>query len=279
MKSVAAGVAVVLVGCAGLVTGCEKAPSSSTGTQAAKTPVPQTAATNEPKSATPATPPAAAPAPAPANPIGEPKATTPVNPHELPPSLGEATMENGVMTVAGVALKVPEAWEKADTGNAAIRPAMKFTIAAPAGTSIEPGTVNVFAGIKGTPEQNLSRWLLQMNNIEGKPEKEQFQQNGLTITRLAVVGQYNPGMGMGPGGRQTKDNWAMYGLVISGGPEGDIHILSRGPKEILLRQRENWDAFTKSATPAKGAPAAPAPATAPTPTDEKPKADEPKAAG
>jgi len=173
------------------------------------------------------------------------------------------------MTVAGVNLTVPEGWETEDVGTATIRPAMKFKLAAPAGTSIEPGTVNVFAGIKGTPEQNLQRWLLQMNNLEGKPEKEQYPQNGLTITRFAAVGLYNPGLGMGAGARQAKENWAMFGLVISGGPEGDIHILARGPKEILIRQRPQWDAFTKSATPVKPIEA---------PAEETP-AGEPKAAG
>lgn len=262
MKSMVRGVAVTVFGCVALMMGCEKAPSSSPAPQAAKAPVPQTAAMSEP--AKPA--PAPAPAPSVTNPIGQPAPGA--EPAPLPPSLGTATLENGVMTVAGVTMKVPAAWEKADTGSAAIRPAMKFTLAAPEGTSIEAGTVGVFSGIKGTPEQNLARWLAQVNNLEGKPEKEQFQQNGLTITRLVAVGTYNPGMGMTGG--QAKENWVIYGLVVSGGPEGDVQILARGPKEVMLRQRENWDAFMKSAAPVKVIEA---------PAAEKPATDESKAGG
>lgn len=266
MKSVVHGLTMIVVAGVVGVAGCEQKSATPPEKQANKA-VPQTAATTEPAKSAPAPPPASTEAPA-ANPIGQPP-LPPNHPPLVPPTLGEATLEKDVMTVAGVTMKVPEGWAQEDTGTAAIRPAMKFKIPAPAGTSIEPATVGVYSGIKGTPEQNLARWLAQVNNLEGKPEKEQFQQNGLTITRLVAVGMYNPGMGMTGG--QAKENWALFGLVISGGAEGDVQILAKGPKEIMLRQREKWDAFMKSAAPVKGAATTgetPAPAT-----------PEPKAAG
>jgi hypothetical protein len=163
-----------------------------------------------------------------------------------------ATVDGDTLTAAGVRFTVPSAWTRQEVPEATrVKPLIRYQLSPPAGSSIDPGSVNFFHGLGGTPERILSLWLVQVNSVQGRPEKLDRQINGMRVVSLLAQGVYTPGAGMTEG--TPKENWVIMGAVV-GGPQGDLQIIARGPKETLLPQREAWEAMLNSATPTQPMP-------------------------
>jgi len=230
------GVMVVVAACGitALVGGCEKkAPTPSGGAATPSTPQP-----------TPAPAPAPAPEAPATNPIGSPAPTPPAPPPAAVTAAPKATRDGSTLSVAGLSMTIPENWKDMEVGAGMFPPAARFSID-PVPGDTEPVTIGIFAGIKGTVEANMNRWLIQVTRLESRPDRQELKVGDLTVHQLVASGAFNPTM---PGQPQqaSKDNWMILGAIVQGGPDGDVHILARGPKSTLLRSREAWDAFVQS---------------------------------
>lgn len=203
----------------------------------------------------------------PSNPISNrpPAAAQPQG--DLPPTNTEATFDGKTMTLGGLRFDIPEGWEKQELSpSQPIRPAARFTLNPPEGVKADPAMVSFYHGIRGSPEQNIARWRNQITTPLEKPEEKTHDVNGVRVLTLVAQGTYAGGMGMTQSGPQ--ENWAVLGAVISG-PGGDVHVLARGPKDILIPQRNAWEKMVTSFVAANAKPTTESKPAAETPTSDK----------
>ena len=188
----------------------------------------------------------------PAMPAGDPASGSAMGEQSMPGASAEdsqasssqpTAMDNALPTilVAGVRMKPADEWVR-EQPSGSMR-AAQFRASGEAG---ELEVVVYGRGIGGSVEQNIERWINQISNHVGEPERGEIETNGLTISWVEVTGTYGGGMGPMSGGAPEAGT-TLLGAVISGGPSGNIFIKATGDKAMAAQQQDAWMAFLNSA--------------------------------
>jgi hypothetical protein len=150
------------------------------------------------------------------------------------------------LAIAGVAFTVPDGWKVVPPANN-LR-AAQYALPGPGGDA-EAVFFYFGPGQGGNVSQNVSRWVSQFSE-EGSSEpiageRATFEQDNLRITLVRTQGTYNPGT-MGGGDPTPQPNFALFGLVVEGGPQGNIFVKVTGPIPTMEAQRTALEDLAKS---------------------------------
>lgn len=135
--------------------------------------------------------------------------------------------------MAGLLVPVPARWLR-EQPTSASRVAQYR-----AGESGELVAFHFGVGQGGTAEDNIRRWVGQFQPLAGETTPLRALQrapgaDGLVITRVVLVGNYNAGT-MTAGGKAAppRNNWALDALIIEGGPRGSVFLRLTGPADFV----------------------------------------------
>lgn len=119
------------------------------------------------------------------------------------------------------------------------------------GTDGQDAELAIFAGIGGSAQQNVERWIGQFSSADGSPVKDQAkitnrQVNGLKITQVDVSGVFNSG-GMGPmgGSGEPKSNYRMLAAVVES-PIGPWYLKLTGPEPTVSQWEDSFNQYLDS---------------------------------
>lgn len=165
-----------------------------------------------------------------------------------PPAGVEVRAGGNILEAAGVAFTVPEGWKQVPPSNP-----MRLAQYALPGAAGEGELVLFYfgRGQGGDRESNIRRWAAQFRNDDPSTttlgaDVGELEKDGLRVALVKTSGTYDPGsMGMGPA-PEPKPDWALFGLVIEGGPEGSIFVKATGPKATMEAHNANLEAFAQS---------------------------------
>jgi hypothetical protein len=166
-------------------------------------------------------------------------------------STPQTTAADGSVTIAGITVTPPEAWE--NLGASGMRQA-QFRHAPVTGDG-EPGEVNVFyfgPASGGGVEANLNRWIGQMQLPDGgdpgtAAERSTFTADGMKGHVVSLDGTYMSG-GMRPmGGEKTPmEGYRLVGVVLEG-PEGSVFFKLTGPQATAKAMEADLMAMVEGA--------------------------------
>ncbi len=238
-----------------------RADGSTEATPTSDAPARQPAATD---AAPPANPHAADP---PANPHAAP--ARPANPHAADPSTmlppghpplptqndappgGTDPVRDGVLSLDGVKLTVPEGWVSKPVTPGGMGPVAVFELPGADGAGAAEVRITHFPGMKGMDEPNINRWLGQVLSAEGQPvtrdeadiSVETF--DGVTLTLVDVSGSV-PASGamMGGAGARIEDGRMIAAIVDH--DMGPHYVKVNGPAATVERWSDAITAFLKS---------------------------------
>jgi hypothetical protein len=164
---------------------------------------------------------------------------------------GETKVMQGgnILQAAGLAFTVSEDWKN-------VKPSTSMRVAEyELGGSAGPAEMAVFyfgRNQGGGIEDNIRRWAGQFtpdsNTTQTGAQVARVEKDDLRIAMVKTEGTYDPGsMGpMGPANTGPKPDYALFGVVVEGGPEGSLFIKVTGPKQTLAEQNEALETFAKS---------------------------------
>ena len=148
--------------------------------------------------------------------------------------------EAGTFEAAGLVFAVPASWQ-------AVPPSttmrlVEYRLPGEAGDA----ELTVFAfpsGQGGSITDNLNRWAGQFKTPDGKePESKRrtLESNGLKVYVVQTEGTYAP-TSMGPMApkKPAQAGQALYGLIVEGGPQGNVFVKVAGPKATVDRYEED----------------------------------------
>ncbi len=148
-------------------------------------------------------------------------------------------------TAAGLAFTIDPSW-KSEQPSSSFR-AAQFRLPAPDGVE-GSGELALFQGIGGSAQQNIDRWIGQMQNPVGEPEQIKKTVNGLAVQTLDVKGTLAVGAMMGGG--EAKSGMRMLAAVVEG-QGGPWHWKLTGPDEVLEHWKPAFLAMVDSTKPAQ----------------------------
>lgn len=177
--------------------------------------------------------------------------------HDLPASDGsDMTIEAGttevmaggnILQVAGLAFTVSEDWKFTKPANP-IRVA-EYELNGSGG----PAEMAVFyfgQGQGGGIEDNIRRWVGQFSSDDSGQtgaDVARTEKDNLQLALVKTEGTYDPGtMAPAMAAQGPKENYALFGLVVAGGPEGSVFIKVTGPKETVKEHNEALEAMAQS---------------------------------
>lgn len=155
------------------------------------------------------------------------------------------------LTIAGVMWDVPTAWKPVRAHS----PMRKAQLSLPGESGDAEFVIYHFGrGEGGGTQANIQRWASQFKS-DGHgtptPETKTIEANGLKSTIVDVVGTYAPAPMMGGAAAAPKPDYALYGVIVEGGPEGSLFVKVTGPKKTIDHWKKELDRYTKSGRPAK----------------------------
>lgn len=205
-----------------------------------------------------ATAPATAPAPSTSLPLAAAAATSGTADGAIAPPPPVTVRAGGnIFEAAGIAFTIPAGWEKGTPSNK-FRLA-QYTFAGPGG----PAEAVVFyfgPGQGGGTDQNIRRWTGQFKSDDATTTALAgdtafiTQKDGLKLAMVKCAGTFDAGAmpGMAAGAATgPKPGYALFGLVVEGGPEGSLFIKITGPKTTLDAQGKALEDFAVSARRSK----------------------------
>ncbi|MHC4609231.1 MAG: hypothetical protein ACYS7M_02655 [Planctomycetota bacterium] len=242
-------IAVALGGCRREPPPPPLAPSSP---QAAPAPASADKVATPPPGAPEASPPPTASAPAITGREQLPPGHPPIDsPPQRPPQrsgAAKATEADGELTVAGLRFDIPEGWES-QKPRSSMR-AAQYSLPGEAG----PAELAVFPGIGGTVQANIDRWIAQFKdpeNPDGKVDSEvkTFEKGGLKLSIVRASGTHTPAR-MGPSAPPTDSvsAYALFGVIVEGGPQGTLFIKTTGPLATINAHGDALTNIAQSAT-------------------------------
>lgn len=152
-----------------------------------------------------------------------------------------------ILQVAGLAFTVSDAWENVKPNNPVRVAEYKLNGAGgPAEMAIFYFGKNQGGGV----EDNIRRWAAQFSDgstTASGAEVGRIEKGGLKIALVKTDGTYNPGS-MGPmmPKVEPKPDFALFGLVVEGGPEGSVFVKVTGPKATIAEQNEALETMAQS---------------------------------
>lgn len=108
------------------------------------------------------------------------------------------------------------------------------------------GLLVISAGIGGSVEDNVARWIAQFTETEGVPTQQDLQISGspLLVTQVIATGTYNAGMpGQAP---DLKPETTLWGAIVQNGPEGTVFFKAVGPKQTMAERTVAWDILIRN---------------------------------
>ncbi|MBL8745632.1 MAG: hypothetical protein JNK58_04655 [Phycisphaerae bacterium] len=163
---------------------------------------------------------------------------------EIGPKLGDDVRVKQIGFVKGLRYVLPVNWTPETPDN----PMRLVQIRIPplANELHGDGTLVISAGIGGSVDDNIARWVAQFTEVEGVPTQQDLQITGspLLVTQVIATGTYNAGM---PGAEPVlQPNTTMWGAIVQGGPEGVVFIKAVGPKETMQERHVAWEVFVRN---------------------------------
>lgn len=162
-------------------------------------------------------------------------------------SLAGALIGGHEVTAAGLVFEVPITWVPG-VPSSQMRAAQ---VAIPGdGGAAELAVFHFGEGQGGRVEDNLVRWIGQMELPAGEtPQRDFFESGGFAVTLLSAAGTLKAGtMGMGPA--EAQPNSLLLGAVVEG-PGGPWFFKATGPESTLAPQRDAFVAALKSVRTAR----------------------------
>ncbi|MBX7247001.1 MAG: hypothetical protein K1X53_16000 [Candidatus Sumerlaeaceae bacterium] len=168
-----------------------------------------------------------------------------------PPPI-KVEMTSTSLVAAGLNIVIPETWSPAKPENS-MRLA-QYSIPGEAG----PAELVVFyfgPGQGGSIESNVQRWAGQFSADKDTtgpitPEVASLEHDGLRVALVRTKGTYTASSMM-PGApkAEPKPGYALFGVVVEGGPEGSVFLKATGPAKTLDAQAANFEFLAKSVKP------------------------------
>lgn len=180
-----------------------------------------------------------------------PARTAPADPYGTP-----QTPSGGAMQIAGISFSPADAWN--DLGPSAMRKAQYQH--PPVEGDAEAAELTVFyfgPNQGGTIEQNIQRWIGQMQTADGGDATSSAMRSklengqGLTVHFVEVDGTYMKSMGGGPmtGGRtKAMPDFRMVGAIVEA-PQGNVFFKLTGPQATAEAMEEGMRAMLNEAKP------------------------------
>ena len=135
--------------------------------------------------------------------------------------------------MAGLLVPVPARWLREQPASASRVAQYR------AGESGEFVAFHFGVGQGGSAEDNIRRWAGQFQPLAGESTPLRALQqapgaDGLAITRVLLLGNYNAGMMTADGkAAPPRDNWALDALIVEGGPRGSVFLRLTGPADFV----------------------------------------------
>jgi hypothetical protein len=141
---------------------------------------------------------------------------------------------------------VPEGWIEEAPASAMRR--AQYRLPGEGGADAE---LAIFAGIGGSVEQNVNRWIDQFSTADGKSVRDSAtvthrQLDGMETTLVDVLGTFKASS-MGPmgGSGEDKPDYRMLGAVIEA-PSGPWFLKLTGPQETVTKWEASFESYLES---------------------------------
>lgn len=177
--------------------------------------------------------------------------TPPATSDTTAPSPAMSPPGGDAISLAGVTFTIPEGWVQ-ETPDSTMRLA-QYRLPGEAG----PAELTVFhfgPGQGGSTQANIDRWVGQFQSPEtpnNPPESDvsAVDHGPLKLSIVKASGTYTP-TPMGPMAprESPKTDFALYGLIVEGGPRGTLFIKATGPQSTIQAQEQALESFARSAT-------------------------------
>lgn len=167
-----------------------------------------------------------------------------------PADRGGVRATTGSLVAAGIGFMIPDGWIPEEPSSP-VRLA-QYRLPGSGGDA----EMSVFAfgpGQGGTPKANIERWVGQFRNDEATTGSQpadvaELETGGLRLYLVRTSGTYTPtAMGMMGPPQEPKPDYALFGLVVEGGPQGLLFVKVTGPRQTMQEQNANLEAFALSA--------------------------------
>jgi len=140
---------------------------------------------------------------------------------------------------SGLQFTAPEGWMEESPSSAMRKSQFRLPGPDPLGGDAE---VAVFAGIGGSVEQNVTRWIKQFQTA-GSPHVEKQSINNFQVTLVDVAGTFSAGM-MG-GQADAKPGYRMLAAVIETG-NAPWFVKMVGPQDTVTKWENSFTSFVSS---------------------------------
>jgi hypothetical protein len=189
----------------------------------------------------------------------EPPATTPapVGSMTLPPGMNGHGMPHPPMPGASTAARGPLALHWDDPPRWQRRPpstpmrAMEYRVPR-TGSDAEDGecfVVTFGPGQGGSIDDNIERWVKQLQPTSSAVERTKRTVNGMSVTRVEVAGTYTPmAMPAMPPPGAPKQGWRLVGDIVEA-PSGSWFFKMTGPDATVKAAGKELDALIDSVRP------------------------------
>lgn len=144
---------------------------------------------------------------------------------------------------AGLVFEVPATWQPTAPASTMRKAQVKIP---GEGGEAELAVFHFGEGQGGRVEDNLVRWIGQIESAKGEgPEREFFEAGPFAVTLLSATGTLKAGqMGMGP--KEAQPGSMLLAAVVEG-PGGPWFFKATGPEKTLAPQRDTFASVLKSA--------------------------------
>lgn len=158
-------------------------------------------------------------------------------------SVAGALLGGHEVKAAGLVFEVPSTWKP--TAPASTMRKAQVAIPGPGGDA-ELAVFHFGEGQGGRVEDNLVRWITQIEGAKGEgPQRDFFETGAYAVTMLSASGTLKAGqMGMGP--KEAQPNSMLLAAVVEG-PGGPWFFKATGPEKTLAPQRDTFVSVLKSA--------------------------------
>lgn len=156
-----------------------------------------------------------------------------------------------ILQAAGLAFTVDDTWKN-------VKPSSSMRLAQyqleGSGGPAEMAIFYFGKGQGGGIEDNIKRWAAQFTpdadattETAGAQVARIEKDSGLRLALVKTEGSYDAGSMMpGQPAAVPKPGYALFGLVVEGGPEGSLFVKVTGPKATVTEQDEALEAFAQS---------------------------------
>ena len=166
----------------------------------------------------------------------------------LPLATALHAADPATFTVSAFTFKRPEAWKWVPINSQMRKAQLRVPDAAsPAGVAADVVFFDFGPGQGGGVDQNISRWIGQFDQKDGKaaaPIVESATIKGTKVTRVRVDhGTFSSGMPGGP--TAPMEDYGFYGAILES-PQGDVFIKLTGPAAVVKAAAADFEALVQS---------------------------------